>query len=160
MRTRAASEAFPELEHLIRSTTTNDAELGSMPANFGSTVKHAFTTRQFAQAFGAGLVSASALRLVLVPRLTDTRESAQVRRLSEAEARQVVSVNCFTPRDEFWVRPWLVPRRRPDEQLGRQANAAIRYIAATVPCVEVSFGVHNPVNDLARILDEAMGGIR
>ncbi len=157
---RGTIEAFPELEHVVRRTTATDAELDRMPANFGSTVKHACTARQFAQAFRAGLVSASALRLVVAPRLVDTREPAQSRRLSEAEACQVVAANCFTPRDEFWVRPWLVPRQRPDEQLGRQASAAVQRIAATVPCVEVSFGVRNPVSDLARILEEATGGIR
>ncbi|MGH3926678.1 MAG: hypothetical protein ACRDTT_28090, partial [Pseudonocardiaceae bacterium] len=157
---RGTIEAFPELEHLVRSTTAKDVELDRMPADFGSSVKHAFTARQFAQALGAGLAAASALRLVVVPRLTDTREPARVRRLSEAEARQVVAANCFTPRDEFWVRPWLVPRQRPDEQLGCQANAAIQHIAATVPCMKVTFGVGNPLADLARILDEATGGIR
>ncbi|MGH3550522.1 MAG: hypothetical protein ACRDQU_20860 [Pseudonocardiaceae bacterium] len=157
---RGTIEAFPELEHLVRPAPAEAAELGRMPADFGSTVKHAFTARQFAQAFRAGLVSASALRLVVAPRLTDTREPAGSRRLSEAQARQVVAANCFTPRDEFWIRPWLIPRQRPDEQLGRQADAAIQYIAATVPCIEVTFGVRNPIADLAHILDDATGDIR
>jgi hypothetical protein len=57
-----------------------------MPAEFGSTVKHAFTARQFAEAFGARLVSASTLRLVVVPRLADTTEPAGTRHLSKAQA--------------------------------------------------------------------------
>jgi hypothetical protein len=67
---------------------------------------------------------------------------------------------CFTPRDEFWVRPWLVPRQSSDEQLSRQASTAVEYIAANVPCIEVSFGIRNPVGELARVLEQATGGVR
>ncbi|MGH3620444.1 MAG: hypothetical protein ACRDQ5_01455 [Sciscionella sp.] len=157
---RGTIEAFPELEHLVRRVTTELVELGRMPGDFGSTVKHAFTARQFARAFHANLVSSSVLRLVVVPQLADTRQPARLRHLSEAEARRVVAANCFTPRDEFWVRPWLVPRQKADELLRRQANAAIQHIAATVPCIEVTFGVRNPITDLARILDKTVGGMR
>jgi hypothetical protein len=150
---RGTIEAFPELEHLGRATA-DAVELGRMPADFGSTVKFAFTARQFAQAFRADLVSASALRLVVVPQLADTRQPARLRRVSEAEARRVVAANCFTPRDEFWVRPWLIPRQKADELLRRQARAAVQRITATVPCIEVSFGMRNPITDLARTLDE------
>lgn len=157
---RGTIEAFPELERILRRTTAELVELRRMPADFGSTVKHAFTARQFAQAFRADLVSASVLRLIVVPQLTDTSQPARLRRLSGAETRQVVVANCFTPRDEFWVRPWLIPRQKADELLRRQASAAIQHIAATVPCIEVSFGVRNPITDLARTLDKAAGGIR
>jgi hypothetical protein len=116
---RGTIEAFPELEHVVRRATAEAAELGMMPAEFGSTVKHAFTARQFSQAFRADMVSASALRLVVVPQLTDTREPARLRHLSAAKARPVIARNCFTPRDEFWVRPWLIPRQREDDLLQR-----------------------------------------
>jgi hypothetical protein len=157
---RGTIQAFPELEYLARRTAGKGIALDQMPTDFGSTVKHAFTARQFAQAFGARLLSASTLRLVLVPKLADTGDPAVLRRLSEAQARQLVAANCFTPRDEFWVQPWLVPRQRTNEQLGRHANTAIGHIAATMPCMEVSFGVRNPISDLARILDDATRGIR
>lgn len=156
---RGTIEAFPELEHSARRAMTEAAELGRMPADFGSTVKYAFTARQFAQALRADLVSASVLRLVVVPRLTDTREPARVRHLSAAQARQVIAENCFTPRDEFWVRPWLIPRQREDDLLHRQANAAIQRVTA-VPCVEVSFGVRNSITELVHTLDKIIGGIR
>jgi hypothetical protein len=152
-------EAFPELEHSARQAIA-DAELSRMPADFGSTIKHAFTARQFAQALRADLVSASVLRLVVVPQLTDTREPARLRHLSAAEARKVVAQNCFTPRDEFWVRPWLIPRQREDDLLQGQANAAIQHVTAAVPCVEVSFGVRNPITALVHTLDKVIGGIR
>ncbi|HUY50819.1 MAG TPA: hypothetical protein VMV92_34780 [Streptosporangiaceae bacterium] len=136
------------------------ADLSRMPAKFGTTVKHAFTARQFAQAFNAGLVPASVLRLVVVPHLTDTSEPARVRHLPEAQARQVITENCFTPRDEFWIRPWLIPRQRPDGLLQHQADAAVGHITVTVPCVDVSFGVRNPVTGLVRALELVIGGIR
>ncbi len=157
---RGTIQAFPELERLVRRPTASGVELDGMPADFGSTMQHAFTARQFAEAFGARLTSRSALRLVVVPRLSDTGEPARARRLSVAEARHIVAANCFTPRDEFWVRPWLVPRQRTDEQLGNQASTAIEYLVATVPCIEVSYGVRNPVSDLARILEHTTGGVR
>lgn len=157
---RGTIQAFPELERLVRRPAVGGIELDRMPADFGSMVKHAFTARQFAEAFGARLIARSALRLVVVPRLANTDEPARARRLPIAEVRRIIAANCFTPRDEFWVRPWLVPRRRTDEQLDDQASAAIEYLAATVPCVEVSFGVRNRVSDLARALEDATGGVR
>jgi predicted ATPase len=157
---RGTIQAFPELERLARRATANGVELDKMPADFGSMVKHAFTAREFAEAFDARLISRSALRLVVVPRLADTDEPAQARNLSVPEARQVLAANCFTPRDEFWVRPWLIPRQSSDEQLSRQASTAVEYIAANVPCIEVSFGVRNPVAELARVLEQATGGVR
>jgi hypothetical protein len=157
---RGTIQAFPELERLARRATANGVELDKMPADFGSMVKHAFTAREFAEAFGARLISRSALRLVVVPRLADTDEPAHARHLSVPEARQVLAANCFTPRDEFWVRPWLIPRQSSDEQLSRQASTAVEYIAASVPCMEMSFGVRNPVSDLARVLEQVTGGVR
>ncbi|MGH8879093.1 MAG: hypothetical protein ACRD0P_17420 [Stackebrandtia sp.] len=157
---RGTIQAFPELERLVRRQTADDSALDRMPADFGSTVKHAFTARQFAEAFGARLIARSALRLVVVPLLANTDEPARARRLPVAQARRIIAANCFTSRDEFWVQPWLVPRRRTDEQLDDQASAAIEYLAATVPCIEVSFGVRNPVSDLARTLEDATGGVR
>ena len=131
-----------------------------MPADFGTTVKHAFTAGQFAEAFGTRLIAQSTVRLVVVPRLTDTDKPARAHRLPLPEARHIIAANCFTPRDEFWIRPWLIPRRRTDEQLHDQASTAIEHLAATVPCIEVSFGVRNPVSDLARALEDATGGAR
>lgn len=157
---RGTIQAFPELEQLARQLATSRIDLDGMPADFGSTVKYAFSARQFAEAFGARLISHSAIRLVIVPRLTDTAESGHVSRLPVAEAREVIAASCFTPRDEFWVQPWLVPRRRTDEELNSQAAAAIEHLAATVPCVEVRFGVRSPIADLADILEQTTGGAR
>lgn len=157
---RGTIQAFAELKRLVRRTTANGSELDKMPADFGSAVKHAFTARQFAEAFDAQLVSRSTVRLVVVPRLADTGQPAHARRLSVPEARQIIAANCFTPRDEFWVRPWLVPRHSTDDQLRRQAGTAVEHIVSAVPCIEVRFGVHNPIGDLARILEDATGGAR
>lgn len=109
---------------------------------------------------GAGLASTSTLRLVVVPQFANTCQPARLRRLPRRQARQVVAANCFTPRDEFWVRPWLIPRQKTDDLLRDQARTAIQHITAAVPCVEVSFGVRNPITDLERILGKLVGGIR
>ncbi len=151
---RGTIEAFPEL---ARSAA---ADVGRMPTKFGSTVKHAFTARQFAQAFGVGLVSASVLRLVVVAQVADTREPARVRRLCATHADRIISESCFTPRDEFWVRPWLIPRPKSNDLLRDLAKAAIGHITAAVPCIEVSFGVRNPSTDLVHALDTIVGDIR
>lgn len=151
---RGTIEAFPELRR------SEALELGRMPAEFGSTVKHAFTARQFAQAFRANLVSPSVLRLVVIPQLTDTRDPARARQLYTAQARQLIAESCFTPRDEFWVRPWLTPRQTADDLLRDQARTAIDHITATVPCVKVSFGVRNPITDLVSTLTTIVGETR
>lgn len=157
---RGTIEAFPELECSLRCAKAEVVELSKMPAVFGSTVKHAFTARQFVQAFSTGLASTSTLRLVVIPQFADTCQPARLRHLSETEACQVVAANCFTPRDEFWVRPWLIPRQKTDDLLRDQARTAIQHIAGAVPCVEVSFGVRKPITDLERILGKLVGGIR
>lgn len=157
---RGTIEAFPELEQVASRATTDAAKLDRMPADFGSTVKHAFTAREFAQAFQADLVSASVLRLILVPHLTDTSEPAHLRHLSADEARQVIGANCFTPRDEFWVQPWLIPRQQGDDLLQRQATTAISHVTSSMECVEVNFGVRNPISDLVCALDKIVGGIK
>lgn len=92
--------------------------------------------------------------------MTDTREPARIRHLHATKARQIIAANCFTPRDEFWVQPWLIPRQKADELLRDQARIAIGHITAAVPCVEVSFGVRNPITDLMRALDKIVGEIR
>lgn len=157
---RGTIEAFPELKRPVRGAIDETAELDKMPADFGSTVKHSFSPLRFARAFGAGLIPASVLRLVVVPHLTDTSEPAHLRHLPEAQAVRIIAENCFTPRDEFWIRTWIVPRHRGDDLLQRQADAAVRHIAATVPCVEVSFGVRNPAGELVRELERMIRGIR
>jgi hypothetical protein len=157
---RGTIEAFPELKEAATRALAEIGGLSRISADFGSTVKHAFTARQFAGAFGAGLGSVSTLRVVVVPRLTDTSDPARLRYLPRVQARQVIAENCFTPRDEFWIRPWLIPRQAGDELLRGQADEAIGHITATVPCIEVSFGVINPVTDLVRALERALGSIR
>ncbi len=157
---RGTIEAFPELKRSLRRARAEAAELGRMPAAFGSTVKHAFAARQFAQAFSAGLASTSTLRLVVVPQFADNCQPARLRHLSEKAAREVVAANCFTPRDEFWVRPWLIPRQKTGDLLRDQARTAIQHIAGAVPCVEVSFGVRNPITDLEHILVKLVEGVR
>lgn len=151
---RGTIEAFPELHRC------GAVQRGTMPAEFGSTVKHAFTARQFAQAFRASLISGSLLRLVVAPQLTDTWQPVRVRHLCPAQASHIIAESCFTPRDEFWVRPWLIPRQKTDELLREQAKTAIGHITAAVPCVAVSFGVRNPITELVRTLNKIVEGIR
>lgn len=100
------------------------------------------------------------LRLVVVPQLTDTCDPARVRQLCAAQADKVIAESCFTPRDEFWVRPWLVPRQKADHVLQDQARIAVGHITVAVPCVEVSFGVRNPITDLVSTLNTIVGEIR
>ncbi|ASO18075.1 hypothetical protein FHR81_002472 [Actinoalloteichus hoggarensis] len=157
---RGTIHNFPELERLFHRRTACHSELERMPAEFGSVVKHSFTAREFAEAFDARLIARSKLRLVVIPRLTNTNEPTRARRLPMAAARRIIAASCFTPRDEFWVRPWLVPRRKTEEQLGSQASAAIEHLATTVPCIEMSFGVRNAVGDLVRSLENAMEGLQ
>lgn len=148
---------FPELTHAPRPASGGHRK---PPAAFGTTAKHPFSAAGFAAAFGAGLASASTVRLIVVPRLSDDTVPAHTRRLTTGQAHELLAASCFTPHDEFWVRPWLVPRQRSDASLAQAAEAAVEHIAATVPCVEVRCGVRNPISHLSDALAEVVGGIR
>lgn len=150
-------QAFPELRHAPPGAS---GERHTLHAAFGTTVKHPFSARRFASAFGAGLAPASTLQLILVPQLTDTAHPAQARRLSTGEACEVLTASCFTPRDEFWIRPWLVPRRRAATVLQQQARAGVEHIATAVPCVEVRYGVRNPIRHLQDALVDIVAGVQ
>jgi hypothetical protein len=154
---RGTIEAFAEIRNALPAgVRPAQGAIGQLPADFGTRVKCSFTPVQFAQAFGTGISAASTLRLVIVPRLTDTAEPAALERLRGAQAHSVLAESCFTPRDEFWVKPWLIPRRVPASTLRRQADAVIEAIAAGVPCVTVRFGVRGQFSDLERALAAAL----
>ncbi|MET9779213.1 hypothetical protein ABZ023_34055 [Streptomyces sp. NPDC006367] len=116
----------------------------SLPGAFGSARKAALTPREFAHAFSARVREAAPLRLVVVPRLHDDDQALSSRLLTSDRARTALAAVCCTPHDEDWLEPWFAVRTRPVDDLARQAAALIGSLAATVPVLQVTAGVHSP----------------
>lgn len=157
---RGTLDAFPELDRAARGAPGRHDGGSALPTVFGTAVKHPFTAGEFATALGAELSPASELRLVLVPRLSDSTTPVRARALHPHEAREVLVGSCFTPRDEFWTLPWLVPRESTDSTLRAHAASVIERLARSVPFVEIGFGVHNPISLFERALDGILEGVR
>ena len=149
-------DAVPELEKVTPDLSRPQRAVDGLPATFGSAEKAEFSPREFATALGSSLAGRSRLRTILTPRLTDDSTSARVRELGVDEARRTLNENCFTPHDEFWRHPWVVPRRISEADLRRGAAQAIDELAGKVPCYEIRFGVRNPLAELDTLLREVV----
>jgi len=114
------------------------------------------TAREFATAMGGRITAGARLGLLVVPRLTDDTAPFNTRPLRPTEAREVLAASCFTPFDEFWLVPWLIPHRDGTDELTARSHSHLTTVAATTPAIEVQFGVCNPfarlVDGLRRIL--------
>ncbi|MGP4018804.1 hypothetical protein [Saccharopolyspora sp. 5N708] len=149
---RGTLEAIPELANAVPALSRPQRTISELPTTFGATEKAEFSAREYTTALGTSLAPGSWLRTILVPRLTDTTEPPRVRAIPPAEAQQVLQANCFTPHDEFWQQPWLVPRTTPDADLQRRAHQLIRELAGHIPCFEIRFGIRNPLDQLDKAL--------
>lgn len=145
---RGTIDAAPELAKAARALARPQRDPRQLPTAFGATAKAEFSPGEYTAALGTSVAAGSWLRAILVARLTDTTDPARVRPLPPEETQQVLQQNCFTPHDEFWTRPWLVPRTTPEITLRRRAQQLIRQVAADVPGFEVNFGVRNPLDEL------------
>lgn len=159
--------AVPLPVPLGRGTLDSDPELTAaagrpaveaLPVTFASTGKLSLSPRAFAAALGSELAATAGLRLVVLPGLVDTRELPSVRWLTPREGGAALAECCFTPHDEFWLRPWLARRTATDAALGDHARKRLADVAKTVPAISVRFGVRNPVEQLDGALREALRG--
>ncbi|MEY7974496.1 hypothetical protein AB8O38_21120 [Saccharomonospora xinjiangensis] len=149
---RGTLEAVAELADAVSASSRPQRPVSALPTTFGATDKAEFSAREYAAALGTSLAAGSWLRTILVPRLSDTAEPASIRTLPPAEAQRALWASCFTPHDEFWQQPWLVPRTTPAAALRHQAEPLVREVAETIPCVEIRFGIRNPLGELEQIL--------
>lgn len=145
---RATIGAVPELGRALQSATRPQQKLDQLPTTFAATFKAEFSAREYARAFDVGLSPGSWLHTLVVPRFSESAEPAAARRLASAEVVGVLTASCFTPNDEFWLKPWLVPRTKSDDALTRHARQTITRLAPRVDAFEVRFGVHNPFDEL------------
>lgn len=155
---REAIEATPELRQALLTAARPQPDLADLPPGFGATTKAEFSALEYATALGARLAAGSWLRTIVAARLTNSSEPARADRLTTRHARDLLTENCFTPRDEFWREPWLVARTSPDSALAAHAQRVVDRIAASVPCVEVRFGVHSPPQQLTDTLAGLLRG--
>ncbi|GGJ05676.1 hypothetical protein GCM10011581_48450 [Saccharopolyspora subtropica] len=154
---RGTLDAVPELAVASRELSRRQEDITKLPATFGTVRKAEFSGREFSKALGAGRAAGAWLHSILVPRLTNTADPARITRLPYQETRRVLERNCFTPHDEFWLRPWLVPRRTPVHTLHQHAREVARQVAATVPCHQIEFGVRRSLAELDTALLDVLG---
>ncbi|MCI2422141.1 hypothetical protein MOQ72_32395 [Saccharopolyspora sp. K220] len=151
---RGTLDAVPELANAVPGLSRPQRTISELPRTFGATEKAEFSAREYATALGASLAPGSWLRTILVPRLSDSAEPPRIRALPPGETQQVLRASCFTPHDEFWQQPWLVPRGRPEPELHRRAHQLTHHLAAHIPCFEIRFGIRNPLDELDKtVLD-------
>ncbi|MGH3964004.1 MAG: hypothetical protein ACRDRY_12220 [Pseudonocardiaceae bacterium] len=151
---RGTLDAFPELADSVEPSVA-----ATLPDSFGSLHKVAISARQFATTLGAAMIPTAKLRLIVLPRLTDTREPARGTRVRPQQARDVLSQSCFTPHDEFWIRPWLVARTESHAALAVRARELVDDLAKSVPCVVVHCGVRNPAGVLQAAVLDALNSV-
>jgi hypothetical protein len=153
-------EAVDSVRASLATTRRPCPPLESLPRVFGSHVKAELTAREFAIAMGGRITAGARLGLLVVPRLTDDDTPFTARPLVSTEAHDVLDASCFTPFDEFWLVPWLIPHRAVVDELVERSRRHVATVAATTPAVEVRFGVRNPfihlVDGLRRSLAEPL----
>jgi hypothetical protein len=155
-------DAFPALRAAVPEAVRarpGEPATAALPREFGTDSKIAFPARTFAGAFHAGLAASSRLTAIVIPSLSDSSAPVAIRRVGSAEASAALTACCFTPKDEFW-RPWLIGRARPDAELSADAARRCREIAASVPCVTVSFGVRGCLVSFGQALATVTGATR
>lgn len=145
-------DAVTELRSATPRLSRPQQETSELPGRFGATIKAEFSPREYTAALGTTRAPGSWLRTIMVARLTDDSAPARMRELPREHTRQVLAANCFTPHDEFWQQPWLVPRMGPDSELQSHAEQLTQRTADHIRCFEVAFGVRNPLGDLDNAL--------
>lgn len=149
---RGTLEAVPELAKVSKRLSRPQPDLSSLPKEFGAARKAEFTAREFARALGGDLTAGSRLSAIVVPQICDGDVRPRIQPLQPDQARAVLEQNCFTPRDEFWQLPWLIPRVTPDEDLHDHARDLINEVAESVPSCVVSFGTRRPLDEVEAVV--------
>lgn len=149
---RGTLESVPELAQALLTSSRPQPAVTELPWTFGSAQKAEFSAREYAAALHTSITAGSWLKTILLPRLTDTAEPLRIRTLAAAESEHTLKASSFTPHDEFWQHPWLIPRTLPDADLQNRSSQLIRNIADRIPCLEVRFGIRNSTDELDRAL--------
>lgn len=150
-------DAIDSVRAALATTRRPQPPLHSLPREFGTAVKADLTAREFVTAMGGRLAAHARLDLLLVPRLTDDTTPFTTRPLPLRETRAVLAANCFTPHDEFWLVPWLIPHRDSTDALATRSSRHLDAVATATPAVEIHFGVRNPFADLVAGLRRTLG---
>jgi hypothetical protein len=107
---------------------------------------------------GRRITAAARLGLLIMPWLTDDSTPFTARPLQPADVRSMLDASCFTPFDEFWLVPWLIPHRAGADELIQRSRRHLAGIASTTPAVEIRFGVRNPFTHLVDGLRRVLAG--
>lgn len=143
---RATIEGIPKLRRFLGGAELARPQLlgqdpALLPIEFASSKKIELTPRELATVLGGSLACAAPLHAIVLPELGQDERSAWCERASVEHARAVLEASCFTPEDETWLSPWLLPRRASRALLAETARATCEALAASVPAYRVGLGV-------------------
>lgn len=148
--------AFPELQGALAGSSRTSRCLDELPRHFGATSKAELSAREFATSLGSTLTGGARLHAVIVPRFSSTDDPAGIRRLEPDELCVHLVTACFTPHDEFWINPWLLPRTKSDRDLSRYAHDRIAGLAGSLAGYELHYGIRTPITELSATLAETV----
>jgi len=142
---RATIEGIPKLQRFLGAAALARPQLlgqdpALLPIEFASSKKIELTPRELATVLGGSVACAAPLHAIVLPELGQDERPAWCERASVAQARAALEASCFTPEDETWLSPWLLPRASR-ALLAEAARATCEALAASVPAYRVGLGV-------------------
>lgn len=103
--------------------------------------KREVTPRALMQALGCRFQGRAPLRALLFPVFSLQTHDVDLTDVSPEQARELLQQEVYTPTDEQWRRPWILPRNQTEEMLGRQGEALINHLVQICPLLQVRFGL-------------------
>ncbi len=102
--------------------------------------KREVTPRALMQALGCRFQGQAPLHALLFPVFSPQTHGVDLTDTSPEQARVLLQQEAYTPTDEQWRRPWILPRDQTEEMLARQGKALINHLVQIRPLLQVRFG--------------------
>jgi hypothetical protein len=80
------------------------------------------------------------LHALILPVFSSHTHRFDLMDLSPAQALALLQQEIYTPLDERWRRPWILPRLQTEEILRRQAKELMNHLVQVLPLLRVRFG--------------------
>lgn len=112
------------------------------------------TPLEFTKALNLNTIEKTVLNLIIVPNIIKESDKISIKELNSIDKNRVLSENCFTPKDESWINPWLIERNEPDIYYMKVAEKLIEYIIENIPVISVTFGTNTDVELIPKKLNK------
>ncbi|GAA2843854.1 hypothetical protein [Crossiella cryophila] len=120
--------------------STPHADFAEVLAAAGPGTKLEFAPAELTELLGIPLVDQAPLRCLIFAAIDRDRREVAAEPVGPAEAVAELLAQCFTPDEEKWITPWLLPRSRDADRMRRDAAAALRRVASDLPCYRLRYG--------------------